>query len=125
MASSGDGYDNIIEIAQAIFSRPPGQPNSVQLQLEDDTADLAHKNCVEDFVFQVLYLITFNGIEKLYGHKNVKQLTEQQFIHVGDYVKSYGYTLTVEANGTTKTPWQLERDGIRVANYKIGFDKIY
>jgi hypothetical protein len=124
MTNEDDGYDNIVEIAEEIFSKPPGPPNSIQLELEEDTSYMARDVGIADFVFQILYLITFNGIEKLYGHKNVQRLSESEFLHIVDYVKSYGYVLTVEANDTNKTPWQLGRDGIRVVNYKIGFDKL-
>lgn len=77
------------------------------------------------FILHILYLITFKGIEKLYGHRNVEQLTESQFERIQDYVKSYGYVITVEANGAEKTPWQLEREGVRVQNYRVDFDKLY
>jgi hypothetical protein len=121
---ANDGYDNIEEIADAIFSRPPGRPHGVQLQLEEETADLAQQSGVDEFVFNILYLITFKGIEKLYGHRKVQDLTESQFRTVQEYVNSYGYVLTVEANGTNKTPWQLRRDGVVVLNYRIGFDRL-
>ena len=71
-----EGYDNIDEIAEAIYSRPPAPPNSVQLELEDETADIAQREGIAEFVFHILYLITFKGIEMLYGHKNIQNLTD-------------------------------------------------
>lgn len=125
MTSDGNEYDNITEIVEEIFSKPPGVPNSIQLQLEEETADIANRQGVQEFIFHMLYMITFKGIEKLYGHKNVQVLTESQFDNIQDYVKSYGYVITVHTNGTNRTPWQVERDGLKVLNYKIGFDKLY
>lgn len=125
MTSDGSDVDNINEIADAIFSRPPGAPHSIQLELEEETADIAEKEGVNNFIFNILYMITFKGIEKMYGHKNVQRLTEMQFEYVQDYVKSYGYIITVDANNTHKTPWQLEREGVRVLNCRVAFDKFY
>ncbi len=117
--------DNLDEIAESIFSKPPGPPNSVQLQLEEVTADIAEKEGVEEFIFNILYLITFKGIKKLYGYTSVQELTEPQFQNIQKYVNSYGYIITLEANNTNKTPWEIFREGGRLLNYRIGFEKLY
>lgn len=122
---TSNDYDNIAEIARSIFSRPPGGPNSIQLQLEEETADIAQREGVSEFIFHILYLITFKGIEMMYGHQKIQELSEEEFRHIQEYVNSYGYVLTVEANGTNKTPWDLNREGVRLQNYRIGFDKLY
>lgn len=116
--------DNIDEIADAIFSKPPGAPHSVQLQLEDVTAQMAEQEGVENFIFNILCLLTFKGMEKLYGHKNMLTLTENQFETVQAYVASYGYKLEVVANDTDETPWELQRRDIRIVRYNISFDKL-
>ncbi len=124
-ANSKEEVDNIDEIAEAIFSKPPGPPNSVQLQLEDLTAEIAEQEGVDNFVFNILCLLTFKGMQKLYGHKNIIELNEREFLNILDYVKSYGYTLEIRANDTDYTPWQLQSRGIPVRRYNIFFDKLY
>lgn len=86
--------DNTKEIAFEIFSKNPLPKNSIQLQLEDSCVDLDTTQDIDDFVFDVLTMITFNGIEILYGHKNIAILTPGQFKVVQQYTNSYGYNIT-------------------------------
>lgn len=116
--------DNIDEIAEAIFSNPPGAPHSIQLQLEEVTAQMAEQQGVENFIFNILCLLTFKGMERLYGHKNIMNLTETEFQTVQSYVASYGYKLEINANDSNNTPWELQRRGVRVTRYNISFDKL-
>uniref|UniRef100_A0A6C0H719 Uncharacterized protein n=1 Tax=viral metagenome TaxID=1070528 RepID=A0A6C0H719_9ZZZZ len=117
--------DNINEIAHSIFTRRPGLPNSIQLQLEDVTADIAERQGVENFIFNILYLITHRGIEILFGHRKVHELTERQYQLVCEYVESYGYQLIVHANNTTETPWELIKQGKQLSSYQISFDRSF
>lgn len=116
--------DNIDEIARTIYSSPPGPPNSIQLELEEESANLAQKEGVHNYIFNVLCLLTFKGMERLYGHKNILHLTEEQFSKVCDYVKSYGYELEVLANGTEHTPFAIQKMGETVTKYNISFEKL-
>lgn len=123
--------DNINEIAEQIFTKPPGPPKSIELQLEEITADLAQTTGVTTFVFNILCLLTFRGMEILYGGKEKRTgsqllltLTEPQFRELGKYVASYGYKIEIFANNTEKTPWELIRNGERVYRYNIGFERL-
>jgi hypothetical protein len=120
-----DKMDNIEEIATEIFGKPPGAPNSIQLQLEDATADIAVQEGVDNFVFNILCLLTFRGMEILYGHKNMLQLTEQNFDLISEYVRSYGYKIDVVGNDSIESPWELQKRGVQLRRYAISFDKIY
>lgn len=117
--------DNINEIAESIFTRQPGLPNSIQLQLDEATADIAEQEGVENFIFNILYLITFRGIEILFGHRKIHDLREHQYKLLNEYVLSYGYRLNVHANNSTDTPWDLIKQGQVVRNYQISFEKSY
>jgi hypothetical protein len=99
--------DNTRDIAFEIFSKQVLAKNSIQLELEESCVDL--KENVEDFVFDVLTMITFHGIEILYGHKNIAMLTKDQFKLVQEYTNSYGYNITHR---------------IKDNNLLIGFEKI-
>lgn len=111
---------NIDEIVEQIYSKPPRPPNSIQLQLEEQTADIALKG-VDNFVFSILCMITVKGIEKLYGHKDIHKLTENEINNIKLYVKSYGYKLNIYANDTEFDPWELMKRNIQVYRYKIEF----
>ena len=112
---------NIDEIVEQIFSKPPGPPNSIQLQLEEQTAEIASQDGVENFIFSILCMITVKGIEKLYGHKEIHALTEKQIHVIKRYVESYGYKLKIYANDTEFDPWELMKRNVQVYRFKIEF----
>lgn len=114
--------DNIKEIVEQIFSEGPKSPNSICLQLEEETSYIAQEEG-EQFVFNILCLITLGGIEYLFGHKNILDLTESQFEYIQEYVNSYGYTILLQSNGYNCTPWELKRSGLPLVNYRIYFEK--
>ena len=116
--------DNIEEISLAIFSNPPGNPYSISLQLEESTSEIANEEGIDDYIFQILYIITFNGIKKLYGHKEILKLTETQYLVIQKYVNSYGYKMDVLANDTSSTPWEILKKNKRVFRYKVGFEPL-
>jgi hypothetical protein len=118
-----DDIDNIKEIVKGIFSEPPKQPNSIQLYLEEETSVIANIDGVDDFVFNILCLITIGGIEYLFGHKNILELTESQFEYIQEYANSYGYRIVLHTNGFNCTPWELKRQSIPLVNYRISFER--
>jgi hypothetical protein len=92
-------YDNLEEIAEKIYSKPYGEPNSIQLELEEVTSDIAFNYGIESFISNILYIITMKGIKILYGKDiNVLNLTEKQLDTIKMYVKSYGYKLIISNN---------------------------
>lgn len=123
METNNAEMDNINEIAEGIFNYPPKSANSIQLQFEEETADYAMQDGYENFLFNILFLITFRGIEILYGHRNILELTRNQYNKVNEYVKSYGYILRVDANGTNENIWDLVYRCGKIQNYQISFEK--
>lgn len=111
--------DNLNEISEKIYSRPPGEPGSIQLQLDELTDSMEDP---ESIIFNILYLITYNGIKILYGNIQLLELTEEQYNVVKAYVRSYGYELVVLANDTNRDPWELRRLGYSIYRYNIYFD---
>jgi hypothetical protein len=89
-------YDNLEEIAQQIFTKPYGPPNSIELQLEEVTCDIALKYGIENFISNILCIITIKGVKILYGEDtNILLLKESQINTIKMYVRSYGYDLTI------------------------------
>jgi hypothetical protein len=117
--------DNIEEIAMNIFTKPPGPCNSIQLQLEELTADIAMEQGVENFIFDILCLITHRGIQILFGIEHFWQISEQQFMLLREYTRSFGYEIRVFANDTYQSPWDVMRSGECVQRYNIFFDRIF
>lgn len=93
--------DNLKEIAEAIYKNPPKDPKTIQLQLDEETYNENGKNVV----FEILYLITYYGIQILYGNVKITELSKDQFENVKQYVRSYGYNLIVLTEDN-KDPWE-------------------
>lgn len=87
--------DNTRYIAEQIFSQPPRPPKTIQLQLEEQTADLGIKSTegIQVFIYKIVGLITYHGVEILYGHKDLSLLTEKEYIRIREYVNSFGYDI--------------------------------
>lgn len=103
--------DNTREIALQIFSKSPGRKNSIQLQLESTTMQLNTQEQVDTFILNVLSLITLHGIDILFGHTNIMELTNNDYDLIQEYVNSYGY----------KVVTRFDDEG----NLVIKFEKIY
>ena len=85
--------DNTKEIAIAIFSQPPRPPNTIQLNLEEQTADIAQQQGVDNFIFDILSIIIMHGIEILFNHNNISKLSENDFNLIQEYTNSFGYKI--------------------------------
>lgn len=94
--------DNTREIAEQIFRRPPGEPNSIDLQLDDGTIDFMREEGYEmnDFVRDILSMITLHGVEILFGHRNILTLSDDDVLLLKKYIRSYGYELKVNRVST-------------------------
>lgn len=90
--------DNTKEIAEAIFSKPPGKLNSIDLSLEEQTANEAAKYNIDNFISNILHLITLHGIRILFGHTKLMELTNDQIFLIQQYTRSYGYNLHTKIN---------------------------
>lgn len=85
--------DNTKEVAHQIFSLPPSEPNTISLGIENDLTSV-DTNLIRD----VVSLITLHGIEYLFNHRNIMELSEEQFLLVKRYTLSYGFDVSVEVN---------------------------
>jgi len=85
--------DNTKEIAEQIFCKQPQPINTIQLGLEEATADIAESEGVERFIFNILSIILMHGIEILFGHRNILRLSEDDFNLLQRYANSFGYKI--------------------------------
>jgi len=104
--------DNTRSIAEQIFTKDPQPKNSIQLQLEEQTYDMALTDPVgaEHFIMNIIGMITMHGVDILYGHRNILNLTEKQVMLLQEYTYSYGYKIITKVEGN---------------NLLVGFQKIY
>jgi hypothetical protein len=104
--------DNTRDIAEQIFNKSPGAPNSIDLQLDDTTVDFIREEgyIPHNFIRDVLSVITLYGVEILFGHKNIILLSEDDLFLLKKYIRSYGYELSVKIEDRT---------------IMIGFEKYY
>lgn len=95
-----DTADNTKYIAEQIYGNLPKPKNSINLQLEEETANIANNNHTPMSVFieNIIATITLHGVNILYGHRNILELNESQFLKINEYVESYGYTIIRKVN---------------------------
>jgi hypothetical protein len=103
--------DNTKYIAEQIFNYPPGGINSIDLELDESTVDFIESENVSlhNYIRDIISMITLHGIEILYGHRNIMDLSDEQLLLIKQYTKSYGFELSIEIQDKT---------------IKVGFNKI-
>lgn len=104
--------DNTRDIAEQIFTKLPGEPNSIDLEMDESTIDFieTEKVSLHNYIRDIISMITLHGIEILYRHRNIMDLSDEQLMLVKKYTRSYGFELSIHIDDKTIT---------------IGFDKIY
>lgn len=90
--------DNTRDIAEKIFNKPPMGVNSINLQLDDSTVDFMKTEgyVADNFIKEILTIITLHGIEIIFGHKNIMLLSDDDIFLLKQYTRSYGYELCVK-----------------------------
>lgn len=125
--------ENLEQIARTIFTGSPQEPNSIKLELEletDDTNNKIYKDGIDESVFNILFLITYKGINILFNYDNLLNLTKDQYNLLQQYVHSFGYILEVYGNNTEETenpisPWEIIEKGNILTNCTIAFKSFY
>ena len=74
---------NINLLVEKIFSKPPEEKNSIQLQL--DYAD-------NEYIFQLLLNILLSAI-KFKGYSSINELNNNQLIELKSYFNSFGFDI--------------------------------
>lgn len=137
--SNGDGDCNgleIKEIAERVFSEPPKPQNSISLNLDLKSSDLAREKGVEQSICEILSLFVTYGICVKYGPEfKIQNATLEQFYEINLYVQSVGFNLNMEygytlANGEKEfLDYRLDlleqaRDFKIFSGYRFYFDPL-
>ena len=75
--------DNLDELVQLVFSKPPQAPKTIQLQLDEDAADTS-------IIPEVFAEIAMRGARRLFSLTDVIEITEQQTKTLDQYMRSMG-----------------------------------
>ena len=104
-----DGSDtvttNLPGIADILFSKPPQDPRTIGLGLEDLSADQSDNSTP----LQIIRIISILGMERLFGHNDPMKLSEQDYDLLRKYIQSLGYDIKVYCNDGLKDPWEVAR----------------
>lgn len=95
--------DNTKYIAEQIFNKPPGEPNTIDLSLDESTVDFMENEGYNNYAFirDVISMITLHGVEILFGHRNVIRLNDDELFLLKRYTRSYGYELKIKIEDRT------------------------
>jgi hypothetical protein len=95
--------DNTRYIAEQIFTNPPGEPNSIDLSLDESTVDFMENEGYNNhtFIRDIISVITLHGVEILFGHRNIMILSEDELFLLKRYIRSYGFELKIKIEDRT------------------------
>lgn len=108
------------ELVSAIFSKSPGPPHSVVLQLAD-TAEFEEEP--GDPQLEMYVDIALRGVDYLWN-KSYKlwELTREQFDYLQRYMHSMGVKLIVRCNEENEDPWEAAENGRKVSFLRISIE---
>ena len=95
-----DTEDNLDELVEMVFSKPPQTPKSIQLQLDDGNAD-------ESVIPEIFAHIASRGAKRLYRVTNIMHLNEDQANTLEKYMQSMGVTMIVTCNFSDESPFDV------------------
>lgn len=88
---------NIPHLAQQLFSKPPGQPFTIGLQLETDDVQQRSPEQAQT-VFEVLAHLLLYGIRVKYGEdQDPRRLNKSQIETITAYMRSFGFNVTLNS----------------------------
>ncbi len=87
---------DILDIAREIFSKPPKEPNSVQLDFSEFAYQETQTQDTE-IIFKSLLTMFTEGMKILYGTEEGKvdltQVSEKDFLKTQEYFQSFGFNI--------------------------------
>lgn len=109
-----DTEDNLDELVEMVFSKPPQTPKSIQLQLDDGNTD-------ESVIPEIFAHIASRGAKRLFRVTNIMHLTEDQANTLGKYMQSMGVTMIVSCNFSGESPFDVVGRNGDVHSVQVSF----
>lgn len=106
------------DIVEHVFSKPPGDPKTIELSLTEESADqFSTEEEREEMALEIFSQIAIMGARKLFAQPeqpfSLLQLTREQYAHLQKYMNSMGVKLIITCNEDRADPWDVaEKDGI-------------
>jgi hypothetical protein len=91
--------DNIIEVVENVFSKPPPQPYSYRMQIVGSQT--------QHDIFRTLGQFLTHGIVYLYGNTDITTLTPSQIDTLQQYIKAFGWKAIINPILTSNHPLAL------------------
>lgn len=110
---------NIPELAEKIFSQPPKEPYTINLELQM-APDIGSRTPAEaQTIFEVLSHMLMCGMRVKYGERqDPKHLTPQQIDTLNKYMRSMGFNVVVNAYETHELMDETNPANIAPKQYK-------
>lgn len=108
-----ESEDNLDELVHLVFSKPPQQPKSIQLQLDDHCQD-------PDVIPYMFSDIAMRGARALFGIEDMMMLDCEMARLLNEYMQSMGVSMQITCNFTGEDPFQAP-DRSAVKSVQVGF----
>jgi len=107
------------EIADFVFSKPPGEPKSIMLELTAESSDQFGNDEQDQAVLEIFTEIAVLGCKKLWGEEiSFMNMSKDNFDLLQKYMNSMGVKLIIRCNDDSADPWELaEKEGIEAVKY--------
>lgn len=111
---------SIQQVAKLLFSKPPQEKKSIVINFAPDSDVFSPDDSPEQMFFTDLALL---GINMLWKHENIMQMTKQEFNVLQQYMESVGVRLIVTCNDNKDNPWETveKNENVEFLRFKVVF----
>lgn len=108
------------EIAQYVFTKPPGEPKTIDLRLTEEST---RSGDAHGTIIQMFTDIALIGCSILWGESvNITNLTREQFHLLQKYMNSMGVSLVIKCNEDSADPWETVESGGEIHFLRIAIE---
>lgn len=111
------------DIVEHVFSKPPGEPKTIDLSLTAETADqFAGDEDRELMALEIFSQIAIKGAQRLFAEPgqpfSLLQMSRDQYARLQKYMNSMGVKLIITCNEDRADPWDLaEKEGMEAIKH--------
>ena len=110
-----DDNNNLKELAEIVCKGGPKEIGSIQLGLESNDYN---------YIYNVLLITLKYMCEILYGYQDLTKISRDNYTKLNEYFLALDYNITVTANKTVDSPWELVDNNIELKSVEIQFKKL-
>ena len=106
----------IEQLAEKIFLNSPGEPNSIQLLMNDNDTTVKE-------IADILAFLTMKGIKLLYGDVNEKvklqDMSAARIRTINEYLNSFGFSMKIEINCNHESSISIDKNILSEYEFNI------